>query len=137
MNKSTSIIKIYGISNCDTVKKARVWLQNQELPHHFYDLKKNGVPDVHLHQWIDDWGWETVINRKGTTWRGLDSAVKAGVADAGSAQALAAANPSIIKRPVVEWDNSPDGRCVIGFNPELWAQWFARRQIHGAKPAEG
>lgn len=103
---------LYGIPNCDTVKKARAWLTQQGQDYVFVDFKKQGVPAARLDAWLASLGWEAVINRKGTAWRALDEAVKASVVDAASARAVALNHSSIIKRPVVEWD---DGRITIGF----------------------
>jgi Spx/MgsR family transcriptional regulator len=109
---------LYGIPNCDTVKKARTWLTEHGMAHTFHDFKKQGVPAGALDRWLQAAGWETVINRKGTTWRQLDEATRTGVTDASSARAVALAQPSVIKRPVVEWD---DGRITVGFNAADWA----------------
>ena len=113
---------IYGIPNCDTVKKARVWLQDNGLTAHFHDFKKQGVSPEMLDRWLATQDWTVLINRKGTTWRGLDDATKAAVTDAASAKALALAAPSVIKRPVVEWDSDHGGGVTVGFDAEAWAQ---------------
>lgn len=115
------MIKIHGIPNCDTVKKARTWLQDQGLQAEFHDFKKQGVTPEALQRWMAAVGWETVINRKGTTWRGLDDATKAAVVDAVSALALALEKPSVIKRPVVEWDAAHGGGVTVGFDAAAWA----------------
>lgn len=115
------MITLYGIPNCDSVKKARTWLDSQGLPHRFHDFRKAGVPPERLQRWIEALGWEAVINRKGTTWRGLDEATKASVADAASAQALAQANASLIKRPIVEWDAAHGGGVTAGFDAAAWS----------------
>ncbi len=109
---------LYGIPNCDTVKKARAWLTAQGIEHRFHDFKKQGVPTDALDRWLQAAGWEVLVNRKGTTWRGLDESARAGVVDAGSARALLLTHSSVIKRPVVEW---PDGRITVGFAPAAWA----------------
>lgn len=111
------MITVYGIPNCDTVKKARAWLTGQGLAYTFHDFKKQGVPGDALDQWLAAVGWETVINRKGTTWRQLDEATRAGVTDAASARTVALANPSVIKRPVVQWST---GRFTVGFDAADW-----------------
>ena len=111
-------ITMYGIPHCDTVKKARLWLQDQGLAYHFHDFKKDGVPPDALARWIQAVGWEVLLNRKGTTWRKLDAALQASVTDAASAAALMQAQASVIKRPVVQW---PDGRISVGFTPERFA----------------
>ena len=112
------VITVFGIPNCDTVKKARHWLQDQGRDYHFHDFKKDGVPHQALARWMEAIGWEALLNRKGTTWRKLDAALQASVTDAASAAALMQAQASVIKRPVVQW---PDGRISVGFTPERFA----------------
>lgn len=114
------MITVYGIPNCDTVKKARAWLNERGIAHQFHDFKKQGVPEAALDRWLAAAGPDTLVNRKGTTWRGLDEATRACVTDAASARALLLAQSSVIKRPVVEW---ADGRITVGFNA---ADWQAR-----------
>ena len=94
-------IRVYGIANCDSVKKVRAWLDQQGRAYAFHDYKKLGVPEAQLRCWVAAHGWETLINRKGTTWRALADSSKAAVVDAESAVAVMLANPSAIKRPVV------------------------------------
>ena len=108
---------IYGIANCDSVKRARAWLSGQGLDAVFHDFKKAGVPPVRLDAWIAAVGWEPLLNRKGTTWRRLDDGLRAGVTGAAAARALMLAQPSVIKRPVIEW---PAGRVTVGFDPGRW-----------------
>ncbi len=103
---------LYGIPNCDTVKRARAWLAEQGIAHEFHDFKKAGVPEARLDAWLAAVGWETLLNRKGTTWRKLSDATREAVIDDASARAVMLAHPSAIKRPVVEW---PDGRLTVGF----------------------
>ena len=110
-------MKLYGIPNCDTVKKSRAWLVGEGLACTFHDFKKSGVPEDRLQAWLAAAGWETLLNRKGTAWRGLDESVRARVVDAASAAAVMRQWPSVIKRPVVEW---PDGRITVGFDPARW-----------------
>ena len=107
------MLMVYGIPNCDTVKKARAWLTEQGLEFQFHDYKKQGVPEDRLDAWIKAVGWEVLVNRQGTTWRKLDDATKAGVVDAASAKALMLANASVIKRPVIEQDGQVR---VVGFD---------------------
>lgn len=109
---------LYGIPNCDTVKKARAWLTEHGVAHTFHDFKKQGVPAAALDRWLQAAGWDTVINRKGTTWRQLDEDTRTGVTDAASARTVALAHASVIKRPVVEW---ADGRITVGFHAADWA----------------
>lgn len=115
------MITLHGIPNCDTVKKARAWLTDHGVEYTFHDFKKQGVPEAALDRWLAAAGWETVINRKGTTWRQLDDAARARVTDAASARALALANPSVIKRPMVQWTG---GGITVGFDPADWQQRF-------------
>lgn len=110
-------ITLYGIPNCDTVKRARQWLDAAGLAYQFHDFKKAGVPAPELQRWLAELGWEKVINRSGTSWRKLDDAQKAAVVDAASAARLAQEQPSVIKRPVVHW---ADDRLSIGFNEALF-----------------
>ena len=106
------MIKVYGIANCDTVKKARAWLDERGIDYEFVDFKKTPPPRELLEQWCAAFGWEAVLNRRGTTWRLLPPAAQAKVKDEKSAIALMLDKPSIIKRPIVE-----EGRLrLIGFD---------------------
>jgi arsenate reductase len=107
---------LYGIPNCDTVKKARVWLEGRGAAHAFHDYKKAGVDEAALRGWVAAHGWETVLNRKGTTFRALPDADKADL-DADRAVRLMLAQPSMIKRPILALD---DGRTLVGFDPKAW-----------------
>lgn len=109
---------VYGISNCDTVKRARAWLAEQGRPYRFHDFKKAGVPPERLDAWIAALGWEPLLNRQGTTWRKFDEPAKAAAQQASGARALMLQQPSVIKRPVVEW---PDGAVTVGFDAAGWA----------------
>ncbi|ABX37402.1 arsenate reductase and related [Delftia acidovorans SPH-1] len=110
---------LYGIPNCDTVKKARAWLADQGIAYEFHDFKKQGVPAAQLPAWMQAVGWEKLLNRQGTTWRKLDADTQAGAQDAAGAAALMQQQPSVIKRPVVQW---PQGRITVGFAPDAWAE---------------
>jgi Spx/MgsR family transcriptional regulator len=110
---------VYGIPNCDTVKRARAWLAERGIGHAFHDFKKGGVPPARLDAWVAALGWQPLVNRKGTMWRRLDPALQQAVVDAASACALMRAQPSVIKRPVVEWD---DGAITVGFDAANWAE---------------
>lgn len=112
-----STITLYGIPNCDTVKRARAWLQAQGREVAFHDFKKAGVPADRLDAWARAVGWERLVNRSGTTWRKLDDAVRAAVVDAATAKQLMREQASVIKRPVVEW---PDGAVTVGFDVADW-----------------
>jgi arsenate reductase (glutaredoxin) len=113
------MIYVYGIPNCDTVKKARAWLTARGLEATFHDFKKQGVPTGKLTDWAQTVGWDKLLNRQGTTWRKLNAAAQAGAATAQGAQQLAADNPSIIKRPVVQW---PNGDITVGFDETVWSK---------------
>lgn len=119
-----SALTVFGISNCDTVKKARAWLAGQGMEYVFHDFKKQGVPEQQLPLWLQAVGWEKLLNRQGTTWRRLDDAAKDSVQDAPSAAALMRAQPSVIRRPVVQW---PNGAITVGFKPEDWLALAAAR----------
>ena len=109
------MITLYGIPNCDTVKKARNWLDAKGLDYQFHDYKKQGADAGRIAGWVDKAGWEVVLNRRGTTFRKLPDADKEGI-DAGKAVAVMAANPSCIKRPVVEYP----GGLLVGFKQDEW-----------------
>ncbi len=115
---SSNKVTVFGIPNCDTVKKARTWLAEQPLEITFHDFKMQGVPVDLLPGWLAAVGWETLVNRKGTTWRKLDEATRLAVVDDASATALMLAQPSVIKRPVVVWG---DGSVSVGFSAEAFA----------------
>ncbi|MEW6703247.1 MAG: ArsC family reductase [Pseudomonadota bacterium] len=121
ISSDTAATTVYGIANCDTVKRARAWLAERGVPHAFHDFKKSGVPAAQLDAWLQQLGWERLLNRQGSTWRKLDDAAKAGVADASSARALMLQQPSVIKRPVVAWAG---GGLTVGFDAGGWAQRF-------------
>ncbi len=110
---------LYGIPNCDTVKHARAWLTAHGVAHTFHDFKKAGVPDAALDHWLAAAGWERLLNRKGTTWRKLDSATQEAVTGAATARTLMLAQTSVIKRPVVDW---PDGSVSVGFDEAVFSQ---------------
>jgi len=111
-------VTVFGIPNCETVKKARTWLAGHQIDFVFHDFKKLGVPAEQLPGWIAAVDWEKLVNRKGTTWRKLDPETQATVVDAASASALMVSNPSVIKRPVVVWGN---GQVSIGFDAASFA----------------
>lgn len=108
-------ITIYGIRNCDTMKKARAWLDGRGIAYRFHDYKQEGVDRATLEGWSEKAGWETLLNRAGTTFRKLSDEDKAGIDDQ-KAITLMLAQPSLIKRPVLE----ANGRLLVGFKPETW-----------------
>ena len=95
------MIKIYGIPNCDTIKKARKWLDANSIEYTFHDYKKSGVPEKQLRQWVKKSGWDTLLNRRGTTWRQLDDKIKKNINESLAIKVMLE-NPSAIKRPVLE-----------------------------------
>ena len=105
------MIVVYGLKNCDSCRKARTWLTERGLAHRFHDLRADGFPAERLPAWLEAVGWETVLNRRGTTWRQLPEEMRSDVA-AETAAELLTAHPALIKRPVFEL---PDGRVLIGF----------------------
>lgn len=115
-----SAVTLYGIRNCDTVKKARAWLDKRGVHYGFHDYKAAGIEADRLRRWTSELGWETLLNRAGTTFRKLPDPRKQNL-DQDSALALMLAQPSMIKRPVLELR----GRLVVGFKPELYQslQW--------------
>jgi Spx/MgsR family transcriptional regulator len=116
-------IQVYGLPHCDTVKKARSWLTDHQLAYEFHDFKKQGVPEASIDHWLSLLGWETLLNRKGTTWRKLDASTQASVQDAASAKALMLLHPSLIKRPVVEWPVHGTAAAVsVSFNAQSWSK---------------
>jgi Spx/MgsR family transcriptional regulator len=111
------MLTLYGIPNCDTVKKARVWLDVRETAYGFHDYKKAGVDEAALRRWIAALGWEAVLNRAGTTFRKLPEADRADL-NKDKAVALMLAQPSMIKRPIVEGDDV----LLAGFKPDAWEE---------------
>ncbi|HEY6132693.1 MAG TPA: ArsC family reductase [Rubrivivax sp.] len=112
-----AITTLYGVPNCDTVKRARQWLTANGVEYRFHDFKHQGVPAAPLARWLASAGRDRLVNRQGTTWRKLDEAVRARVVDDASATRLMQDQPSVIKRPVVEW---ADGRLTVGFDEAAW-----------------
>jgi arsenate reductase (glutaredoxin) len=114
-------VTLYGIKNCDTMKKARAWLDARGVAYAFHDYKVEGVERGRLEEWVRAVGWETLLNRAGTTFRKLPEADKEGLGEAGAIK-LMLAQPSMIKRPVMD----ADGGLVVGFKPEIYAARFSR-----------
>ncbi|MDI1301052.1 MAG: ArsC family reductase [bacterium] len=111
------MLTIYGIKNCDTMKKAFAWLQAAGIPYEFHDYKRSGISAEMLQRWEKTVGWETLLNRRGTTWRKLPEAAQSGI-NRENALLLMQEQPSLIKRPVVE-----NGTALLcGFDPERWQE---------------
>ncbi len=112
---------LYGISNCDTVRKARRWLDEHGVAYRFHDLRKDGLDDVLLAGWIEQLGWETLLNRRSTTWRKLPAAAREHI-DRGSASRLMLEQPSIIRRPVL----ARGKRLHVGFSADDYHAMFGK-----------
>jgi Spx/MgsR family transcriptional regulator len=119
MTESTTI---YGIKNCDTMKKARAWLDGRGVVYGFHDYKTAGIAKDKLKRWADEVGWETLLNRAGTTFRKLPDADKEGLNER-RAIALMLAQPSMIKRPVLE----VGGKLLVGFKPDVYEKELTRK----------
>ncbi len=113
-------VTIFGIKNCDTMKKARIWLDGHKVPHAFHDYKVSGIDKPTLEGWAKKVGWEILLNRAGTTFRKLPDVDKEGITEK-KAIALMLAQPSMIKRPVLE----AKGKLTVGFKPEEYKKLFA------------
>ena len=116
-------ITLHGIPNCDTVKRARAWLAEQGVAYAFHDFRKAGVPAQPLQRGADAPGRQGLLPRAGSSWRRLDDAQRAAVVDAASAAALMRAQPSVIRRPVMQW---ADGSVSVGFDAADWARRLGR-----------
>jgi Spx/MgsR family transcriptional regulator len=114
------MVKLYGIPNCDTMKKARRWLDEHEIAYQFHDYKKAGIEERLLRQWVDRVGWETLLNRRGMMWRKLDDSMKAGI-DEANAIRIMQETPSIIKRPVLEVGET----LHVGFKEDDYSKLFS------------
>ena len=114
---AVSAVTVYGLSACDTVKRARQWLDAQGVEYRFVDFKKTPPSAAQIAAWAEADGWDTLLNKRGTTWRKLDAATQASVVDAASAVAVLAQYPSAIKRPVVEGGKV----LLVGFDAPQWS----------------
>lgn len=115
-------ITLYGIKNCDTVKKARRWLEDNGVEARFHDYRVDGLDDTLIQTLLDKQGWEAMLNTRGTTWRKLDESVRAACDNADAAKALMLEHPAVIKRPFLLADS---GQSLLGFKPESYAQFVA------------
>jgi arsenate reductase len=119
-NREIQMVTLYGIANCDTMKKARRWLDEHEIAYQFHDYKKAGIEERLLRQWVDRVGWEILLNRRGMMWRKLDDSVKASI-DEANAIRIMLETPSIIKRPVLEVGD----RLHVGFKEDDYSKLFS------------
>jgi arsenate reductase (glutaredoxin) len=113
-------MKLYGIPNCSTVKKARAWLEERDIPYEFHDYKKEGVPVDLMNTLCNLLGWESIVNRSGQTWRKLSDERKAAITSTSAAVDLMQENASVIKRPILD----RDGQYQVGFSDENYAAFF-------------
>lgn len=111
------MLTMYGIPNCDTVKKARVWLEKHSFPYQFHDFRKAGIDAATLKRWCREFGHEQVVNQRGTTWRKLDESVRQNLTEAKAIQ-LMQQQPSVIKRPVLDTGK----RLLLGFSEESYSE---------------
>lgn len=116
------MITLYGIKNCDTIKKARRWLDEHQVTYRFHDYRADGLTAELLATFINELGWEALLNTRGTTWRKLDESVRASINNADSAAALMLKMPAIIKRPLL---CAPAQPMLLGFSDERYSQWLA------------
>lgn len=115
------MITLYGIKNCDTIKKARRWLEAQGIDYRFHDYRVDGLDNTLLQSFIRELGWEALLNTRGTTWRKLDESTRSQITDAASAAALMIEMPAIIKRPLLCKPGQP---MLLGFSETLYSDFF-------------
>lgn len=118
---------VYGIDNCDQVRRALAWLREHQVPFSFHDFRAEGIDSVMLNDWLNRVPWDSLVNRRGLTWRRLDPAARAAITDQRSAADAMLAEPTLIKRPVLRRDD----RILVGFSAPLYSSFF------GASPAPG
>lgn len=126
MNRSSSIT-LFGIPNCDTVKRARTWLEQQSIPFEFHNFKKDGLSAAQVDIWLKKINFKTLINRKGTSWRALSDAKKNEAETPAGAMNLILANPSLIKRPVLQIGDDQLDYVGVGFNDQLYSSIFLEK----------
>lgn len=115
-------MKVYGIKNCDTVKRALSLLDNNNVKYEFHDFKKSGVSQEKLKEWADELGWETLLNKRGTTWKKLDEETQRSVISAETAFKVMQDKTSVIKRPVIE----TPGNLIVGFDEDALKRYFKK-----------
>ena len=117
-------LTIYGIKNCDTMKKARTWLEDRGMKYDFHDYKASGIEAAKLKSWAGQVGWDVLLNKAGTTFKKLPDAAKEGITEA-KAIKLMAEQPSMIKRPVLDLGN---GKLLVGFKPEIYEKALPKKR---------
>ncbi|QRG80339.1 MULTISPECIES: ArsC family reductase [Citrobacter] len=115
------MVTVFGIKNCDTIKKARRWLEAHGIDYRFHDYRADGLESELLNTFIAELGWEALLNTRGTTWRKLDEATRNSITDANAAAALMTETPAIIKRPLL-W--TPGKPMLLGFSESSYQQFF-------------
>ena len=115
------MVTLYGITNCDTIKKARRWLEKSNIEYHFHDYRKNGLQENMLRRWVEELGWETLLNRRGTTWRKLPEEQKSSINEE-QAVTLMLEQPAIIKRPLLVTENQK----LVGFTEQQYSNLFSQ-----------
>lgn len=115
---------LYGIKNCDTVKKARQWLEKQHIDYHFHDFRDDGLSEAHLRSWVAELGWETLVNKRSTTWKNLTPGLR-DTMDETSAIATMLEQPTLIKRPVLDTGKQRS----VGFKVEQYARIFKQHTL--------
>lgn len=124
LSENTSLY-LYGIKNCDTIKKAKKWLEEQQIAYQFHDYRADGLDAELLRSFIEQLGWESLLNTRSTTWRKLNESVRQSINNADSAAELMLAQPAIIKRPLLAHNH----RMLLGFNPDQYTQFLAEEKI--------
>ncbi|MFC0348577.1 arsenate reductase [Undibacterium danionis] len=125
--KAPASITLFGIPNCDTVKKARTWLEQQAIPFDFHNFKKEGLSAEQVELWLKKIDFDTLINRKGTSWRALSEEQKNQAASKAGALALVLENPSLIKRPVLQIGDNTLDYVGVGFSDQLYSSIFQEK----------
>ncbi|MGM3224581.1 ArsC family reductase [Dickeya zeae] len=120
-------IILYGIKNCDTIKKARRWLEEHRIDYRFHDYRADGLTAERLQSFIDDIGWQPLLNTRGTTWRKLDEAYRNSINNDVAAKAVMLEQPALIKRPLLVTD---DGKTLLGFSDDSYQHFFTENTAH-------
>ncbi|MBP2835002.1 MULTISPECIES: ArsC family reductase [Dickeya] len=120
-------ITLYGIKNCDTIKKARRWLEEHRIDYRFHDYRADGLTAERLQSFIDDIGWQPLLNTRGTTWRKLDEAYRNSISNDVAAKAVMLEQPALIKRPLLVTD---DGKTLLGFSDDSYQHFFTENTAH-------
>ncbi|MBP2849116.1 ArsC family reductase [Dickeya oryzae] len=120
-------ITLYGIKNCDTIKKTRRWLEEHRIDYRFHDYRADGLTSERLQSFIDDIGWQPLLNTRGTTWRKLDEAYRNSINNDVAAKAVMLEQPALIKRPLLVTD---DGKTLLGFSDDSYQHFFTENTAH-------